>query len=264
MVSHDPTPRFHDEHSGRRRGREMPTFVQDATLSQLVRDAYVGPSDDDRPRENPYALQPDTLRFLSNLLKLVRPRSVVEFGSGESTVVFASWAAANSSSVISVEHDRRWVEEIRKKLDPAQRAAVRLVHAPLRPTRQGLRQFLSYGSITRLTSDVGQADLLLLDGPHMSGREIVLYFVLTTCHPGALIVIDDFRHYAVFDMLRGLPPSIVDCFGGTNIEDNSHGLFVLRCLRRPPPTRIPSQGFRAVLRSYWRCLRDFRQYGTGD
>jgi hypothetical protein len=76
--------------------------------------------------------------------------------------------------------------------------------------------------------------------------------------------VDDARHYAVHDMLAGVPPALARCFAGEAIDDNSHGLYVLRCLRAPSPVTMPSLGARAIARSYWRCLRDFRQYGTGD
>jgi hypothetical protein len=97
----------------------------------------------------------------------------------------------------------------------------------------------------------------------MSGREMVLYFVLTHCAPGALIVADDFRHYSVRDMFLGLPRELAECFVGSPIDDNAHGLMVLRCTRPPVPAVIPALGVRAIARSYWRCLRDFRQHGTG-
>jgi hypothetical protein len=213
---------------------------------------------------NPYALLPDTLGFLGAALDAVSPSVIVEFGSGESTLLFARWLSAHPGELVSVEHDRGWVAEVGQRLPEDARARVRMVHRPLRLTRRGPRQFLTYTSFRDLAADVGRAQLLLLDGPHISGRELVLYLALTSCAPGAVIVVDDFRHYAVRDMLLGVPGPLADCFVGEPVEENSHGLYVLRCLRRPVSVDVPSLGWRSIARSYWRCLRDYRQYGTGD
>src|SRR5258708_37252801 len=148
--------------------------------------------------------------------------------------MFAAWGAEHGSRLVSVEHDRRWVAEIAGQLSPAQRSAVTMVHAPLRQIRRGLRQFLSYGFLDQLASDLEQARLVLVDGPYISGRELVLYFVLSHSRPGTVIVIDDFRHYSVREMLLGIPQSMASCFAGEPIQENSHGLYVLRCLQQPP------------------------------
>ena len=61
--------------------------------------------------DNPYALLPDTLAFLEKLLERTVPNLVVEFGSGQSTRLFSNWATRHGKRVISVEHDRSWVEQ---------------------------------------------------------------------------------------------------------------------------------------------------------
>jgi predicted O-methyltransferase YrrM len=212
--------------------------------------------------ENPYALQADTLALLETLADLLTPRLIVEFGSGASTALFASWASLHDARLISVEHDRRWFEETWRQLSPAQQAVTELRHAALRLSRGGLRTFLSYGGLAELGDAIGRADLVLIDGPHMSGREPVIHTVLSHCRPGAVVVIDDFAHYAVREMLLG-NPGVVSGFAGEVIAQNSHGLCVLRCLTPPSASTISSLDLPSVLRSYWRCWRDFREYGTG-
>jgi predicted O-methyltransferase YrrM len=260
-----PQPvRFHGEQVDRRRDLTLPAFVDDPSLTALVRKASAVLDGDYSASSNPYALQADTLGFLLTLLGITSPRSIVEFGSGASTKVFADWAAQHETSVTSVEHDRAWIEDVRRQLHPSQSRAIKLVHAPLRPMRGGFRQFMSYGALAGLVDDVRSADLFLLDGPHISGREIVLYFVLAHCRPGAVIVIDDLRHYAVLEMIAGLSPRVAGCFAAAAVDDNSHGLLVLKCLKTPGPLRVPTGSLKAILKSYWRCFRDIRAYGTGD
>lgn len=256
----------HDEQVNSSRAQGPLPFPASEALTRLVRHTYpslTAGSSSGRPG-NPYPLLPDTLQFLAALLDRTSPELVLEFGSGESTRMFAAWAAENGARLISVEHDRRWVAQIAQQLSPVQRGAVTMVHAPLRQVRRGLRQFFTYGFLDQLAADLERAQLVLVDGPYISGRELVLYFVLSHSRPGAVIVIDDFRHYSVREMLLGIPEPLASCFAGEPIAENSHGLYVMQCLKQPPEARIPNLGVRPILRSYWRSLRDHRVYGTGD
>jgi len=79
-----------------------------------------------------------------------------------------------------------------------------------------------------------------------------------------VIVIDDMRSYSIGEMLDTLPPQLASCFAVTVVDDNSHGLGVLRCVSPPRPAPLPAIGLRSVLRSYWRCFLDYKNYGTGD
>jgi predicted O-methyltransferase YrrM len=257
--------RFHVEGAHRLRLDPLP-FARSDAFSSLVSgalkttEALLG---DDRS-ENPYALQPDTLRLLEVFLERQRPKLVLEFGSGSSTSLFSTWAAANGSHVLSVEHDRGWVDRVRAGLPDAARGVTELLHRPLRLVRHGLRLFLTYQNLERLHDAVRDADLVLIDGPHVSGREPVLYAVLSHCTPGTIVVIDDCRHYAIREMVQAVVPSLARCFVAEELENNSHGLCVLRCETSPTAVSPAGAGPRMVLRSYWRCLRDFRQYGSGD
>lgn len=214
--------------------------------------------------DNLFALLPDTLAFLGGLLARTAPDLIVEFGSGRSTKTFANWAALNRKRVISVEHDRQWLESIERELSPDERRVLTMLHAPLRLRWHGLRQFLTYESLHQITYEVQRADFFLLDGPHVSGREDVLYFVLCNCREDAIVVIDDLRLRPIGEMLETLPPSLAECFAVEVVDENSHGLGVLRCLRRPVVSGPPTLSIRSVLRSYWRCVLDYRRYGTGD
>ncbi len=257
--------RFHSDETHLRRARGALPFAQSDQLAEMVREEYTARLQHPRPpSDNPFALLPDTLSFLYEHLERARPRVILEFGSGASTRLFAAWAAAHQARLISVEHDRRWVAEVERGLSPTERAAVDLRHAALRLTWRGMRQFLSYRDLDGLAPSIARADLILVDGPHISGREVVLRTVLAKTAPGAIIVIDDFRNYAVREMLIQTPAEVALCFEGAAIDDNSHGLYVLRCVCRPPGVAFPTPNLRAIGQSYWRCLRDFWQHGTGD
>lgn len=254
----------HDEQLNVARALGPLPFARSETLAALVRDSYPAARPRSSAPSSPFPLLPDTLAFLSALLDRIAPKLVVEFGSGESTRVFASWVADHDSRLISIEHDKGWVAEVEQQLTPQQRESVTVMHRPLQLVREGLRQFLSYRFLDQIAGDIGKAQLILIDGPHISGREMVQYFAMANASPGAIIVVDDFRHYSVREILLGVPPALAACFAGEAIAENSHGLFVLQCLKRPPKAKIPALGVRPILRSYWRSLRDIRTYGTGE
>src|SRR5579872_2851207 len=146
-TAHPTHPRFHTERQGRLDERlpipstaEHALFIERAYATARAR---VG----GKRSENPYALLPDTLSFLGTLVEECAPRIIVEFGSGESTYLFAREMVARGGELVSVEHDRRWVSEVERRLDVNERRVVRLLHAPLRLSRRGLRSFLCYSHL---------------------------------------------------------------------------------------------------------------------
>lgn len=268
----DPTepryPRLHlDSEPRNRRIGQMP-FSSSAALRELVestlaRSRALEPQLPASP--NPCALQPDTLAFLQALVERVVPQSIVEFGSGQSTVRLAQWVATAShgARLTSIEHDSHWFEQIWSHLSEEQRSVTDLRYRPLRLTRSGLRVFLTYERLEELATELRRAELVLLDGPHISGREPVLYLALSVCASGAVIVMDDYRLYAVREMLASVPDWVTQNFVGAAIDENSHGLYVLQCSRPVGSLSPPNKDVLSIARSYWRCWRDFREYGTG-
>ncbi len=240
--------------------QELPEF------SQFIMRSYAAAQEhlNSPTSNNPYALLPDTLIFLTELMVRLHPSKIMEFGCGQSTYIFTSWAVANNGHIVSVEHDSQWIETMRHTVGNEAEKVLSLVHSPLRPRLCGLRLFLTYKSLDNLIDTIRRATFILIDGPHVSGREVVLYFVLNYCSPDAIVVVDDFNLYPIRDMLVSIPKHLADCFAGVALENNSHGLYLLRCLRLPEPTPLPVVNFLAITRSYWRCFLDYKKYGTGD
>jgi predicted O-methyltransferase YrrM len=263
-----PYARSYDDGPHQRRARAALPFGHSAEFSAFIdssiRAAEENGSTNGKPFSNPCALQPDTLGLLQELLNRYNSRAIVEFGSGASTELFAPWAALHGANFVSVEHDRVWVDDVRRRLASLERSRVDLRYMPLRFLRRGLRCFATYRDLSGLAETLRTADLVLIDGPHASGREPVLHAVLTSSRPGAVIIVDDFRHYAIRQMMIDVSPTVGACFSAHAVDDNAHGLMLLRCLRAPPPSQVPAGGPLSIARSYWRCFRDLREYGTGD
>jgi hypothetical protein len=256
--------RLHLEQRQRLARIRLPPFGDDPGATRSIRAAYA--ASELRPRlpdsDNPCAFTPAALAFLSELLERLGPSSVVEFGSGRTTELLAQWASRHRATVVSVEHDARWVRRVEQTLSPEVRGSVSLVHHSLALRWAVGKMALTYRNLQDLRRPVEASGLVLLDGPHASGREAVLWFVLQHAATGATILIDDYNHYCVREMLAAVPPEISIRFAGVALEENSHGLYVLQCLRSATrDVRAPVAPMRAVLRSCWRCYLDHRAYG---
>ena len=141
-----------------------------------------------------WALSPDALAvMLADLQERVAPH-IVEFGCGQSTVVFASWVRQRGGKVTSYEHDPVYAGTIRKQL-----AACGLTgHVDLRivdlvdlPAVGSLPASKSYA----LPPDRDGIDLALVDGPPYwageAGRYHPLRWSTDRLNPGGAAYLDD-------------------------------------------------------------------------
>lgn len=119
---------------------------------------------------NGWALSGDTAVVLVQELVRLRPRLVVELGSGVSTVLVASELKrlGDGGRVISYEHEVDWVADTQRHLAAAGVAdAATVLAAPLAPIDVDGRRYEWYS----LPADVpapGTVDLLIVDGPPQS------------------------------------------------------------------------------------------------
>lgn len=115
-----------------------------------------------------WALEEQTVRFLWADLHARQPRTILECGSGISTLVFAAYArlererSGRAVRVISVEQDQQVLAGIERRLDHLQcRGFVHFIHAPLdEESRYVLRDWKDLSGLT-----LPSADWLLVDGP---------------------------------------------------------------------------------------------------
>lgn len=102
------------------------------------------------------------LRLLTDHIENAKPQTVVEFGSGASTLVIARALdrfVGSDASFISVEHDAEFSRRTRERLvEHGLRANLRV--APLLPSPGGWRgRWYDHGPLP------GRIDLLVVDGP---------------------------------------------------------------------------------------------------
>ena len=75
-------------------------------------------------QNNAWAITPAAMLYLWQLIETKQPQSIIEFGSGQSTRLFAAYAQRMATrgrkvSLLSVEHDERWLEQTRAAIERA-------------------------------------------------------------------------------------------------------------------------------------------------
>jgi predicted O-methyltransferase YrrM len=150
---------------------------------------------DESYADDGWALAPDALRLLAALVAELRPRHVVEFGSGVSTLVLARAAASSDGSAISsVDHDPVYVARTATLLQGQEgEGLVSLQLAPLvarvRAGELHPHYLLDHGAL----ASERPADLVLIDGPPapLGGRAGMLYQSLDLAEAGTVVLLDD-------------------------------------------------------------------------
>lgn len=149
------------------------------------------------PASRGWAASPDVLLLLIGLLRTERPRTVVDLGSGTSSIWMAHMVRQLDlpTRIIAIDHDQEYADQTRRQAEALELTDVLQVrHAPLVAVDLGGEQWPWY-DIAGL-ADVDQCDLLFVDGPPGSVRPMSRYpalpMLVTRLSPRAKVVMDDF------------------------------------------------------------------------
>ena len=170
-----------------------------------------------------WAASPDVLLTLANTSHKIKPKVVLDLGSGASTLVLAK--ASPGAKIFSIDHLPEFASKTRSLLEDHQITNVELRVAPLSPHPSGGDWY----QVSAL-SDIDQIDLLFIDGPpgskNDSARHPVLAHCLSKLSPKAVIVIDD----AGREGERVLAEMFLEALPGYELEFLNHekGTAVLR------------------------------------
>jgi predicted O-methyltransferase YrrM len=131
--------------------------------------------------------------ILADLQERTNPH-LVEFGCGQSTVVFASWVRSHGGRITSYEHDAGYADAVRKQLDAcglSQHVDLRVTPLVDHLALEGLPPSKSYA----LPRDGGGIDIALVDGPPYwageAGRYHPLKWATDRLNPGGAVYLDD-------------------------------------------------------------------------
>jgi predicted O-methyltransferase YrrM len=128
-------------------------------------------------------------RDICGRLRDIHSASMIEFGSGASTV---RWALEFPDlQITSIEHDANFLAETRQHILSMQLGErVKLLHCPLAGIWIAGRRYFTY----QQPAFSGLADCVLVDGPPgmtRRGREACLYFAYDFLKVGGIAILDD-------------------------------------------------------------------------
>lgn len=143
------------------------------------------------PAGNSWALSSDLLVYLVRKILREQPQTMVELGSGLSTVVMGSAMKSVGGQLISVEADPAYLDKTRIMVaDAGLDGHVTLIHAPLEAF-DAHHVWYSKDKLGHLVS----IDLLLVDGPPATtchfARYPALPFFSTRLNHSAAVILDD-------------------------------------------------------------------------
>ena len=167
-------------------------------------------------------------------------RSMIEFGSGASTV---RWAMAMPMlKIVSLEHDRKYLSETRQLIAQSGLSGrIELWHRPLRHVWIGGRRFLTYAR----PRFAFEADCVIIDGPPGAtrrGREACLYFAYDALKIGGLAVLDDAAREAERRIIRNWMAVYPNSFE-LSVASEGSGIAFLRKLKHETP-KLSLRAFR--------------------
>ena len=151
------------------------------------------------PAPRPYMASPELLRAIVTAAFDERPGTILELGSGISTLVAAyALAKLGTGRIISLDHEARFVESVNRLLQEHDLSHVaKVLHAPLVDVRAGEHRGRWYDLAALEREGVEAIDLLVVDGPPGKDQPLARYPALpllaSRLSPKACIVVDDAR-----------------------------------------------------------------------
>ena len=139
------------------------------------------------------ALSPDSCQFVGQIIRLLRPRKVLELGSGFSSIVISNELDQQEAGFLdSIDNSRAWSE---RACDMAEKNGV-LDRVKFHVFALGLRIYPGlpcvFYKIPENFYSGGPYDLVFADGPgHEVGRDGVLFEVFTRLRVPGYVILDD-------------------------------------------------------------------------
>ena len=143
-----------------------------------------------------WTLSEPSLRLLIALVKYLRPKHILEFGSGLSTRVL-SWALKQADVdcwISSIDHDPQFGLASSNALHGGEdQGRIKIIQAPLVVRSFGGDLYPAYHFDRTHLASAEPADLILADGPPdlLGGRAGTLFQAMDYARPGTLFLLDD-------------------------------------------------------------------------
>lgn len=177
---------------------------------------------------SPYAISPDVGALLIREILFARPNSILEFGSGTSTVIMAKCLASlGHGRVFSIEEDARWADHTRSllRLHRLEHCAA-VVHSRLTRSVRGV--WYSGECLAALPKDIG---LVFIDGPNASHDPIIrapaLEHIWDKLTENATIILDDGARQGEKTIVKGWVERYGNCLDAKYV-DTGRGTWVIK------------------------------------
>jgi predicted O-methyltransferase YrrM len=157
------------------------------------------------PMGGGWALTGDSAAILVREALLRQPRTVLELGSGVSTLLLGQvLREAGGGRLLSIDHDPVWAERTRRQVELlGLDEFVTVVDAPLKPVVVDGQNYDWYDIAPDQLAGLGTVDLLLVDGPPpashqpLGARYPAVPLLRSRLSPGALVFVDDAKRATV-------------------------------------------------------------------
>jgi predicted O-methyltransferase YrrM len=160
------------------------------------------------PVPRSYAGSPELLRAVTASVFDAEPRTVLELGSGVTTLVAAyALAKVGSGRIVSLDHELQYAEQTNQLLRAHQLEHVaRAVHAPLIEQTISARRVRWYDTSVLAREKLTSIDLLIVDGPPGKDQPLARYPALPALaqllSERAVILVDDAARRDETEMVR--------------------------------------------------------------
>lgn len=211
------------------------------------------------PAASGWPLAPETVRFAMGAVRVVRPRHILEFGSGVSTRAFARAAAGQAPrcAISSIDHDPHYGAEARRAAERERPPDVRIAFqvAPLVLRDLGGQLLPAYALRPSALASRRPADLVLIDGPPepLGGREGTLYQLMPYLRPGSLVLADDAERPHERRVLETWRDNFGDALEVEWVPGCPKGLAAVRVRAPVPPAQLWAHRARLTARDLAAC-----------
>ena len=146
-----------------------------------------------------YSLRPYTIVHILNEILINNRKTIVEFGSGISTIAISYLIKQKGLNVklLSFDHDDKWQEAINYKYIKENSGEIEMVHAPLSTTTNGINEgqrWYDEGIIHNKLKNQ-KIDMIIIDGPlgglNKFARYPAISIVKKYLDKNGLVVVDD-------------------------------------------------------------------------
>jgi len=180
-------------------------------------------------KPNGWELSNDALKFLAYLVSMMRPKYMLEFGSGYSSLVIAhELEKVDNGRLISIDNSKLWSKKIESQRPQNYEKRLKLCVFPLKVRLYHKKILISYDVPIKFYKKYNKFDLVLVDGPHHDvSREAVLYECFEQVRKDGVFMIDDSNSDHMQETIRKWQKAFGDLIMINYFRDLGKGICII-------------------------------------